>query len=113
MTATAKPKKPTRSKEKSILELAKEHDLQVSRNALSHVDKRYRGSVTHWNGMASDAAGVNPIQIPEMKEALRKAGAPCDFHPRTGQAIFTSRAHRQQVVRAMGLHDRNGGFGDP
>lgn len=62
--------------------------------------------------MYSDAAGVHPDQIKEAYEKSVKDGVPTQFTP-DGRAIFTSRKHRKDYCRTIGMHDRNGGYGDP
>jgi hypothetical protein len=62
--------------------------------------------------LKSDAAGVHPNQIKEAHAHSVKIGIPTQFTP-DGRAIFTGRKHRKDYCRAIGLHDRNGGFGDP
>jgi len=62
--------------------------------------------------LESDAAGVHPDQIAEARQHSIKAGVPTEFTP-DGRAIFTSRKHRKDYCRAIGLHDRNGGYSDP
>lgn len=62
--------------------------------------------------LLSDAAGVQPDQIPEAMEHARKVGIPTDFTP-DGRAIFTDRGHRKRYCEAIGLYDRSGGYGDP
>jgi hypothetical protein len=62
--------------------------------------------------MESDAAGVNPEQIPEAREYARSMGVPTEYNPETGAAIFTSRDHRKRFCEASGLYDRNAGYGD-
>ena len=62
--------------------------------------------------MYSDAAGVNPEQIPEATRHARNVGVPTDFTS-DGRAIFTSPHHRKRYCEAHGLYDRNGGFNDP
>jgi hypothetical protein len=62
--------------------------------------------------LKSDAAGVHPNQIKEAYEHSVKIGIPTQFTP-DGRAIFTGKKHRKDYCRAIGLHDRNGGFGDP
>lgn len=79
-------------------------DLRAEQNG----SKRTAGN---WP-LKSDAAGVHPDQIPEAVEHSKKIGIPTDFTP-DGRAIFTSRGHRQRYCRAIGLRDRNGGYGDP
>jgi hypothetical protein len=60
----------------------------------------------------SDAVGTEPSNIPEMREKMAKAGVPTEYHPETGQAILRDRGHRKAVIRAMGLVDKRGGYGD-
>ena len=62
--------------------------------------------------MASDAAGVAAHQTKEAYDHSEKIGIPTQFTS-DGRAIFTSRKHRKEYCRAIGLHDRNGGYGDP
>lgn len=60
----------------------------------------------------SDAAGVNPEQIPEARAYARERGVPTEYNPETGAAIFTGRNHRKEFCRISGLYDRSGGYGD-
>tara|TARA_R110002012_G_scaffold142072_2_gene299952 strand:- start:69 stop:437 length:369 start_codon:yes stop_codon:yes gene_type:complete len=62
--------------------------------------------------MKSDAAGVHPDQAKEFTEMSAKRGVATDFDSKTGQAIFNSRGHRAKYLKTMGMHDRNGGYGD-
>ena len=62
--------------------------------------------------MFSEAMGVLPKQIPAMREALTKRGVNADFTP-DGRIKLESPAHRRQVARALGFHDKNAGFSDP
>lgn len=62
--------------------------------------------------MRSDAAGVHPSQASEASEEMARLGVPTRFDSDTGQAIFESRAHRRAFLRAKGMYDRNGGYGD-
>jgi hypothetical protein len=57
--------------------------------------------------LLSEAAGVHPNQVSEVREAVRKRGVALDF-TRDGRAIFESHAHRRQALRALGMHDKNG-----
>lgn len=63
--------------------------------------------------MKSDAMGVHPDQIPEVEAHSRKVGVPTHFDRETGQAILTSRDHRFKYARAIGMFDRDAGYGDP
>jgi len=60
----------------------------------------------------SDAAGVAPSQVMEAQAEMTKAGVPTDY-TEDGRAIFRNRKHRKVALRAMGMYDRNAGFGDP
>lgn len=60
----------------------------------------------------SDAAAVHPSQIAEAKAFDEKHGVKTDYD-KDGRPVFTSKGHRKRYCRAHGLHDRNGGYGDP
>lgn len=62
--------------------------------------------------MLSDAAGVHPDQIPDAQREAKDLGVPISFHP-DGRAVFTSARHRKEYCEAIGLYDRNAGYGDP
>ena len=59
----------------------------------------------------SDGAGVHPDQIQDARSAAEQRGVPTDFLP-DGRAIFRDRAHRGRYLKAFGLYDRNGAYGD-
>lgn len=62
---------------------------------------------------ASWSCGVQPDQIKETQEYLRKkTGYNVEFKP-DGDIIFTSRKMRKVVAEAMGYGDRSGGYSDP
>jgi len=56
--------------------------------------------------MASYAVGVGASQVPEQREADRKAGVPTEYTS-DGDPIFTSRGHRKKYLKHVGFHDRN------
>lgn len=60
----------------------------------------------------SDAAGCHPSQVDEYQTAAASMGVPTEWDRSTGQAIFRSREHRRQLLRAWGWHDKSGGYGD-
>lgn len=72
---------------------------------------RTKDTPANWP-MESDAAGINPNQIPEASEYAKKMGVPTEYNSETGAAIFTSREHRKRFCAISGLYDRNGGYGD-
>ena len=62
--------------------------------------------------LKSDAAGVHPTDAMNAMKGATKIGIPTEFDTKTGQAVFRDRTHRKAYMKAMGLHDRNGGYGD-
>lgn len=82
----------------------------LHRDMASEMSGRAPVSCSIWP-MKSDAAGVNPDQIPEARAESIKQGVPTDFDSE-GRAIFTSASHRQKYCIANGLRDfsRHGGF---
>lgn len=69
------------------------------------------GGCASWP-LKSDAAGVHPSQAKEAMQNASNLGVPTQFDSQTGQAVFESRSHRKAYLKAMGMHDRNGGYGD-
>ena len=71
-------------------------------------------SITAWKRpLRSDAMAVNTSQIPAAMERNRKAGITgVSYDPKDGTAIISSRGARRDLMRVMGVHDRNGGYGD-
>jgi len=59
-----------------------------------------------------DASGVHPDQIPEAIQKAKRHGIDMEFHP-DGRAKYTSRKHRKDYLRSIGLFDRSAGYGDP
>ena len=76
-----------------------------------HTRSYKKASGNNWP-LKSDAAGVHPSQTSEFQEKTAKLGVPTEFDKKTGQAVFRSRGHRAKYMKAMGFHDRNGGYGD-
>lgn len=62
--------------------------------------------------MRSDAVGVHPLDAARAAEADARRGVPTDYCPTTGCAIFRDRAHRKAWLKAHGMIDRDGGYGD-
>jgi hypothetical protein len=59
----------------------------------------------------SDAIGVHPDQRQAAYEASVREGVPTRYD-REGRAILTSRSHRRKLLKAKGLVDHDGGYGD-
>ena len=79
--------------------------------AAEHSRQAKRCSGNGWP-MKSDAAGVHPADAPKAEAASAKSGVPTEYDRKTGQAIFRDRNHRRNFLRANGMHDKNGGYGD-
>ena len=70
----------------------------------------FRSSHAGWP-MKCEASGCAPGQIAENVAFLRAAGVPTQFTP-DGRAIYENRQHRAKALKALGLHDKSGGYGD-
>ncbi len=57
------------------------------------------------------ACGVHPDQRKEAMKYCAEQGVPVEFD-RRGDAVLTSQKHRARVHKALGLYDRNAGYGD-
>lgn len=62
--------------------------------------------------MISEAAAINPEDVPREQARLKKRGIYTEYTP-TGEPIFRSPSHRKAYCEAVGLYDRNGGYSDP
>jgi hypothetical protein len=80
-------------------------------HTIAATTKNFKHSAGTWP-MHSEAMAVLPSQVREQQAVLARSGIQCDFDGE-GRPILTSRQHRKQVAEAMGLYDRNGGYGDP
>lgn len=88
--------------------------LHEGRRLMRDVVSEHRGTSScpgNWP-LLSDAAGVHPSQCKDAWNQSVSMGVPTRFHPDTGQAIFESRSHRRAFLRAKGMYDRSGGYGD-
>jgi hypothetical protein len=59
----------------------------------------------------SDAFGVAPSQKNEAQEQSIKLGVPTEFTD-DGRAILKSTTHQRDLQKALGLHNRDGGYGE-
>lgn len=59
----------------------------------------------------SDAVGVLPQQREEAMRESKEVGVPTVFND-AGQAVFRSRRHLNQYLRATGRRDNDAGYGD-
>lgn len=59
----------------------------------------------------SDALAVHPSQVEEAREQAKKLGVPTEF-AKDGRAVITSRYHQKRLVKALGMFNRDGGYGD-
>lgn len=63
----------------------------------------------------SRALGVPPESVAEHTKFFADRGIPCEFKENKHGMYdmkLNSRQHRRQVLRAVGMHDRDGGYGD-
>lgn len=68
---------------------------------------------TAWSTpLLSEAAGVNPCNIPEAVAADRANGMHVEYCQRTGRAKYTSREQRAKHVASLGMIDRDGGYAE-
>lgn len=70
-----------------------------------------RRKVSTWP-MKSEAMGCHPSQVGEAMAEAAKRGVPTEFTA-TGEAIFTSKAHRKLYCESHGYFDRDASYGDP
>lgn len=68
------------------------------------------GRIAAWP-LVSTAAGIDPEDIPAAKDYLAQHGVRTEFTP-AGDPVFRDRRHRYEHCKAVGLVDRDGGFGD-
>lgn len=71
----------------------------------------FRSTPGNWP-LRSDAAGVHPSQVRDAENQAKALGVPTRFD-REGSAIFESQQHRKAYCEAVGLYDKDGGYGDP
>lgn len=69
-------------------------------------EHKHERSGEHGWPMVSEAAGINPSDIPATVERLAKQGVKCSFDG-LGRPIMESMGHRRKVLKAMGLTDKN------
>ncbi len=68
-------------------------------------------SLVGWKPLHSEALAYHPRQKAEAEAHLKALGVPTEIDP-LGRPVLTSRAHRRAVLKALKVHDRNGGYGD-
>lgn len=71
---------------------------------------RSSAGIAQWP-MTSLAAGCHPSQVRKFEQDSVDKGVPTRFNAR-GDAIFESRSHRRNYLRAYGMHDKDACYGD-
>lgn len=61
--------------------------------------------------MASEAVAVHPKQVEEAHRVAREKGVPTEYD-KVGRPVFTDRGHRKAYLKAFGVKDNQGGYGD-
>ncbi len=63
------------------------------------------------NPKLSDALACHPKHAQKMRDELKKRGVPTDIR-NDGRPVITSRAHQKAICKALGVHNRDGSYGD-
>ncbi len=81
--------------------------------ARRRIDLEHAGWTPSHSGwpMKCEASGVHPSQIAENQQFLRNHGVPTQFTP-DGRAIYENRSHRARALKALGIHDKSGGYAE-
>jgi hypothetical protein len=95
--------------ESDLPELCEKDGFVMDRDFAAELGRQHHGDI--WP-MESYAAGVNPVQIPEMREIDKKHGVPTDYTT-DGDPVFRGPAHRKKYLEVHGMYDRNAGYRDP
>ncbi len=97
----------------SIVQLARQHTLAIAKaqKQVSRVLTPGGHKPSCWP-MVSYNLGCHPSQIAEVKRILKRAGTDCEFL-KDGRAKIESIGQRKRVAAALGMFDRDGGYGDP
>lgn len=102
---------PKCGNEQTVTRVMADYDLPLN----CEKDGKLMGRILLFNGrnkgcdaypMASYAIGVDPSEVPAMREIDAKAGVKTEYSA-DGDPIFVSRGHRKQYLKAHGFHDRN------
>ncbi|MFH1567916.1 MAG: hypothetical protein ABIL09_07930 [Gemmatimonadota bacterium] len=114
-TANATRKYPRETVERffSMAEVPKLVRLPGNRLAFRDIKAEvsgFRNTPGNWP-MLSDAAGVAAHQVAAARAKSIRDGVPTEFTP-DGRVIFRDRAHRARYLKTIGMHDRDGGYGD-
>lgn len=85
------------------------------RNGVYSLNAYHRGTETQkpscWP-MTSEACGVHPKQVNELREYCRRRGLPGTVN-KDGTITFSSRGERKKHCEGRGFYDMSGGYGDP
>lgn len=87
------------------------HEGRIYHRCVASEHRGVSSTPENWP-MLSDAAGINPSECERAWNESVSMGVPTQYHPETGQAIFESRSHRKAWLKAKGMYDRNGSYGD-
>lgn len=68
---------------------------------IPNAEGEWRDSITSYG------AGCHPKRIKQFEEYCRRHNVPTDFTTHRGLPVFRNRVHRKQVMKLLGLMDRN------
>ena len=95
------------------------HGMQVTQEEYEGVyppPQLGRGGVVAGNPLTgwplhSEALAYHPKQKAEAERHLANLGVPTEIDKK-GRPVLRDRKHRREVMKALGIHDNDGGYGD-
>jgi len=98
------------------MEKASREDLSITEGGETlkrriDVEQGGQPSGDKWQSFWCEASAVHPDQVPEFTKYMADVGVPTEIR-KTGEFKYTSRSHRAKALKARGLIDQDGGYGD-
>lgn len=63
------------------------------------------------NPKLSESLAVHPLDVQAASDHAKMHGVPTRFEA-DGRPVITSRAHQKALLKTLGFHNKDGGFGD-
>lgn len=106
-------KKTESEKNQDALKAAARAMLTAKPEPSKHSNRQRRTSAGLWSRpFASEALGVNPDQVAEANEELRRHGCTAEYNA-DGQCVVTSDKQFREVAKISGLWNGRDGYGVP